>query len=247
MSITLPPNYIPNPRTELGKQALQRYKTAQEAVARVAACGDVERESIDALRNARSEYQSELARGGREGVDVDRETALAQALSAAEHRAAPDAHRTRRAAANKGVQEKSWSYISFVRQNCAALLAGEFEADAIKVHEDVEAARAALAPVEAAYRAQAERTSAFLKVAVSPGRSNHDQAATMGVDTDVDVARRWALPTDGPPLPARHLWDENAAPESAAPAPAALPMRTADGTTVGLTPQAAKKLGLAVF
>ena len=199
-SAGLPANPIPNPKTALGKEALTLYEAAKTATARIRECRDAESDAARTLAEARAALHAEVARGGRDGQDIDREVELARELQARQLHADADLHNRRRDAALDAQRDAVQAWVYFVRNHTRELIEGELEDVAKRVSEELIAAREQAQPAEDAYRAFREQVRELTNIVVV-GPDPHT-AASLGIPSRDDIALKWALaPDPEPPLP----------------------------------------------
>jgi hypothetical protein len=181
-------NPIPSPRTAVGKQAKQLHDSAQEATARLRSVDEIRSEAARALAEAREALQAEIIRGGREGLDADRESELARELAGAEHLADGQSHALRYRAAIQAQRESVRTWLAFCWDHYTELL-DELRPEAERASEDLTKALEKVRPAQDAYNEIAGRVYGLNRILAH------------GPDA-ADWARFMALrPTPQPPLP----------------------------------------------
>lgn len=191
-------NPIPTPKTAIGREALKLYQAAVAAAEQIQNARDVSSAAATGLTEARTTYQAEVERGGREGQDADRERELALAVAARELEAKPEVHHVRYGAAVRAQREAVERWTVFIRDNLSTLIGAEMENEAQRASAELVKARTALAPVENAYAEIHERSRLLIETSIA-GHPNADQ-----------LRAQWTLaPVPEAPLPDRALWDSS--------------------------------------
>jgi hypothetical protein len=213
-STPFPANPIPSPRTKLGKDALELYAYAETATERIQEARDAQVDAASRVEDAVVALRLEVERGGREGRNDDRERDLARELAAAKMLADQSVFAVRERAAFEASEAAKQAWRDFIAENLPALLAGEMEAEAVKVSKALIDAQEKLRPVELAFNEFHLRAQELIVTARGTG----------------DEWRLAQVPA--PPLPARHLWTDEPAPEAQAPQVIAAAVPEFDPSTV---------------
>lgn len=189
----LPPRCV----TDAGKKANELHAAAQAAVARVQLARDAGTDALTRYKAAEAALAAEIERGAREGLDIELEQELADAVVSAEKLAAHSVVAGRVRLAEAAAQRAVDAYHAHVRANLVELI-GEV-ADA--VHAPTAAykeALAALEPIREAYAAVRAPIANLLAIAMPQAQAAH---AGHGLQAAPDVSR-YQLPAEPEtPLP----------------------------------------------
>jgi hypothetical protein len=171
----LPANPIPNPTSKTGKDALKAYNAAKDATTLVRDAENAANIANQALADARHAFQQEVARGGREGQDADKERELADAIRVAEIAADPTTHRIRYASAVTSQRQAVSNWSRFVTARVSELFEHEIEPDALRVSAELIEAQERLTPFDQKYAAVKARAVDLVSlVGVGPGGLPHE-------------------------------------------------------------------------
>jgi hypothetical protein len=200
-------NPLPEPVTDLGKEALALRKAAEDATARLDGIRESRADLARRITVARAAWEAEVMRGAREGIDQGAEDKLSIELSALERSHNEDVFRARWRVATQTQRELTVAWRAFIWQHWSALVDGELREDAERVSAELVKALASIQPKQQAYDAVAARAWDLTRFLAH------------GPDMQWWATNSQLPPAPAAPLPPQELLDhkynlENPAPEA---------------------------------